>query len=75
MGYVILLQLLVLEISYSNLPKTTFTAPKITGLPTAALLPKRTRRDCYLFINSADLAMSKDILPSFKSACDALIQG
>jgi hypothetical protein len=63
------------EIPYSNLPKATFTAPKITGLPTAAPLAKGTRRDCYLFMNGADLAVSEDILPSFKSACDALIQG
>ncbi|USP82195.1 carbohydrate-binding module family 50 protein [Curvularia clavata] len=68
-------QLSVPEIPYSNLPKATFTAPEITGLPTAAPLARGTRRDCYLFTHGADLAVSEDILLSFKSACDALIQG
>jgi hypothetical protein len=62
-------------IPYSNLPKAIFTAPKITGPPMTAPLAKGTRRGCYLFMNGAELAVSEDILPSFKPACDALIKG
>jgi hypothetical protein len=62
------------EFPYNNLLKATFTAPKITGLLTAAPLAKGTRRDCYLFMNGAELAVSEGILLSFKSACDALVK-
>lgn len=60
--------------AYSNLPKATYTAPQITGLPTSLPLAKGTRKDCYAYADGADLSI--DITYSkYKSVCEALASG
>lgn len=59
---------------YSNLPKATYTAPKITSLPTALPLAKGTRKDCYVYAEGSDLNI--DITYSYyDSVCEALASG
>lgn len=59
---------------YSILPKATYTAPKITGLPTTLPLAKGTRKDCYVYEEGSSLNI--DITYSYyKSMCEALATG
>ncbi|KAI0523940.1 hypothetical protein F5B22DRAFT_633991 [Xylaria bambusicola] len=62
------------DMPYSNLPKATFTAPAITGLPTAAPLAKGTRTDCFIYINGEDLTVDMYYWPNH-SACEVLAGG
>lgn len=64
----------VSDMLYSNLPKATYTAPQVTGLPTSLPFAKGTRKDCYAYANGADLNI--DITYStYKSVCEALAFG
>jgi hypothetical protein len=61
-------------IPYTNLPKATYTPPKITGLPTSLPLAPETRKDCFVYVGGSDLQV--DIgFTFFTSVCDALAQG
>ncbi|KAL2817249.1 hypothetical protein BDW59DRAFT_166063 [Aspergillus cavernicola] len=61
-------------VPYTNLPKATYTPPKITGLPTSLPLAPGTRKDCFVYAVGSDLEV--DIgFTFFTSVCDALAQG
>ncbi|EMD68574.1 carbohydrate-binding module family 50 protein [Bipolaris sorokiniana ND90Pr] len=65
----------VAEIPYNSLPKATFTAPPILGLPTPSPLAKGTRKDCFLFMNGANLTVDETLLQTYPSSCAALAKG
>ncbi|KAL4746388.1 hypothetical protein BDW72DRAFT_197744 [Aspergillus terricola var. indicus] len=61
-------------VPYANLPKATYTPPKITGMPTSLPLAPGTRKDCFAYAAGSDLGV--DIgFTFFTSICDALAQG
>ncbi|GAW17906.1 hypothetical protein ANO14919_073750 [Xylariales sp. No.14919] len=63
------------EMPYDNLPKATFTAPAMTGLPTPSPLAKGTRTDCFVYVNGADLTIDMELWLGYSSACAALTVG
>lgn len=64
----------VAERPYDSLPKATFTAPKISGLPTPSPLAKGTRKDCFLFMNGADLTIPDGMQEATQSSCEVLAE-
>ncbi|KAL5040877.1 hypothetical protein BDW71DRAFT_212672 [Aspergillus fruticulosus] len=61
-------------VPYTNLPKATYTPPKITGLPTSLPVAPGTRKDCFVYAAGSDLDV--DIgFTFFTSVCDALAKG
>ncbi|KAI1359656.1 hypothetical protein F5Y08DRAFT_332166 [Xylaria arbuscula] len=63
------------DMPYGNLPKATFTAPAITGLPTAGPLATGTRTDCFIYVDGANLVVDMDLWPGYSSACEVLTIG
>lgn len=43
------------DFPYSNLPRATFTAPAITGLPVLYPLADGTRKDCFLYMEGSEI--------------------
>lgn len=63
-------------VPYGSLPKATYIAPAITGLPEVLPLANRTRSDCFIYADGASLALPYDIKSSwFNSVCEALARG
>ncbi|KAF7870543.1 hypothetical protein EAF04_004287 [Stromatinia cepivora] len=63
-------------IPFDSLPKATFTAPAITGLPEVLPLAKGTRADCFVYANADSLKLTFDLASTFfTSACDAIAKG
>lgn len=61
-------------VPYSDLPKATYTPPKITGLPTTLPVAPGTRKDCHIYANGEELNI--DITySSYSSVCEALVDG
>ncbi|KAH8679455.1 hypothetical protein BGZ61DRAFT_396391 [Ilyonectria robusta] len=61
------------DIPFSDLPKATFTAPAITGLPTQLPRAKGTRSDCVIYMDGTELQIDMGWSSSF-SACEELTE-